>query len=299
VLRPLGSYAFSSASSSMIWANDDDSSSITDENSDYAHFMTDLLYHVKPLPLQQEPSTHISNLLSTEQEWKDWHYSFSMNGFTDFLPQFNDHISCMAIDLNDDGDQTVSGIFDGVDDSGNDPLSEIESTTRLPWQYGDGFDDVVASSSITNVASNQLSQILATDGSGSIDKAINTGYDCIIDGGVMNGILSTLPSTVTWHSRTGPPALLDLVKLLNEASKAIRELGIYVSITNEEVPDYAKQYLDAMGEMIGMEWSYDLDGLSKEGYHVSVARKYFAGGVNFDPFSGNKSDDNDTNLLTP
>ena len=40
-----------------------------------------------------------------------------------------------------------------------------------------------------------------------------------------------------------------------------------------------------MGEIMGMEWLYDLDGLSKEGYHVSVARKYYTGPVNFDPNS--------------
>ena len=37
---------------------------------------------------------------------------------------------------------------------------------------------------------------------------------------------------------------------------------------------------------MGLEWTYDLDGLSKEGYSVSVARKYFTGLVNV----GNGSD---------
>ena len=96
----------------------------------------------------------------------------------------------------------------------------------------------------------------------------------------MNGIVSSLPSTVTWHSRTGPPALLDLVKILSEATQAICKYGIYVAITDQEIPEHTKGYLNFVGEVMGVEWSYDLDGLSKEGYHDSLARKYFIGAVN-------------------
>lgn len=286
----------SSSSSPTTYAGGDSSGGNADENSEYAHFLTDLSYRARPLPLQGLPSTHLPDLRSTEQDWKDWHYSFSMNGFTDFLPQFNDHISCMAIDIMNN-DEAVPGLFGDIS-SEKDPASGIESA-RLPWQHDDDFDGIAGTSKITKVPSSEIGPILAKDRIGSLTSTtIDEGYDCIMDGGVMNGILATLPSTVTWHSRTCPEALLDLVKLLSEATKAIRELGIYVSITDQEVPDYAKRYLDAMGEAMGMEWTYDLDGLSKEGYHVSVARK-FAVNVNLSTKSDDGNRGDDRNLLSP
>ena len=121
-------------------------------------------------------------------------------------------------------------------------------------------------------------------------------FECILDGGILNGIISPLPSTVTWHSRTGPTALLDLVKLMQEANQAIREYGMYVAVTDTTIPDYAQGY--AMGKVMGMEWCYDLDGLSKEGYSVGAARKFFTGALNYDPSSSGTSS-NDRNLLKP
>jgi hypothetical protein len=106
----------------------------------------------------------------------------------------------------------------------------------------------------------------------------------------MNAVLSSLPDTVTWHSRAGPAALLELHSLMQEANEAIREFGIYVAITDSPVPGQAKEYLVAMGEVMGMEWKFELDGLSNEDVCVSVARKFYNGAVNFD--GSNNSGDN-------
>ena len=227
--------------------------------------------HVSSSLNQPIPSPFLS-LGQTEADWKEWQYSFGRNGLTDFLPQFSGHLNCLAIDLESGKQQ--------YDDLAHNLISDdaIESITQLPWQYGDDENERATTSISTNISVSTRS----SDKEKDTELELRADYDCILDSGVMNEIISSIPSTVTWHSRNGPPALLDLVKLMAEATQSIREFGIYVAITNESIPHHAKEYLDQMGEIMGLEWTYDLDGLSKEGYSVSVARKYFTGLVNVD-----------------
>lgn len=217
---------------------------------------------------QPIPSPFLS-LGQTETDWKEWQYSFGRNGLTDFLPQFSGHLNCLAIDL-DSGKQQHDLAQNLISDD------TIESITQLPWQFGDGENKQATTSISTNISVSTRS----SDKEKDTQLGVRDDYDCILDSGVMNEIISSIPSTVTWHSRNGPSALLDLVKLMAEATQSIREFGIYVAITNESIPSHAKDYLDQMGEIMGLEWTYDLDGLSKEEYSVSVARKYFTGLVN-------------------
>ena len=223
--------------------------------------------HVSSSLHQPIPSPFLS-LGQTEADWKEWQYSFGRNGLTDFLPQFSGHLNCLAIDLESQQYDPSHLISDDT----------IESITQLPWQYGDDESEQATTSISTNISVSTRS----SDKEKDTELELRADYDCILDSGVMNEIISSIPSTVTWHSRNGPPALLDLVKLMAEATQSIREFGIYVAITNESIPYHAKEYLDQMGEIMGLEWTYDLDGLSKEGYSVSVARKYFTGLVNVD-----------------
>ena len=254
-------------------------------------------------------------LLEAEDSWKEWHYSFSRNGLTDFLPQFSDHIKCCMI-----GNDTTEKVMS----SAGAAISRAFEPKRLPWQV-----DSEATSSITNLLGNTSSEITRRDSEGnqdtaagrkhkhdhlvgqighivsnaaaSITEADETGFDCILDGGVLDAVVSSIPSTVTWHSRDGPAALLSLHSLMQEANQAIREFGIYVAITNEPVPSHAKEYLSAMGEVMGLEWTFDLDGLSNDDYCVSVARKYFTGAVNLDEnyMPSPPSENGERHLLKP
>ena len=102
-----------------------------------------LTHQVSPANLQHAPTPSFLSRLGTEEDWKEWHYSFSRNGLTDFLPQFAAHISCLSIDL--DTGRVVDpdrGISDGAVGAGS------ESNARLPWQWDDG---VQATSSITSL----------------------------------------------------------------------------------------------------------------------------------------------------
>ena len=278
-------------------------------------------------PTQHQRTSPFLSLIDKDSvDWKEWQYSFSQNGFTDFLPQFASHLDCLAIDVHVD-------VHVDVDVDNQDPVaaaisSALESpsasddtiNTRLPWQYGDDDDfnlmedeatssiktmplSATSSPSLSHSNSNRHSHYHTSNETTSINKVDADAFDCILDGGVMNGIVSSLPSTVTWHSRTAPPAILDLVKLMNEANQAIREYGIYVAITETSIPDHARGYLDAMGQVMGLDWNYDLDGLTSDLYHVSVARKYYTGAVNMDDlFCNGTTDGHDgssANLLKP
>lgn len=253
-------------------------------------------------PLQHKPP--FLALLETEDNWKEWHYSFSRNGLTDFLPQFNDHLTCCLIG---GGGGNDNGDIEGHSLPGTSKLG-----SQLPWQVDSDAScsitrGVVAGQSATTDTnlqhkSNAMHGELTT-ATTSIIESDEKGFDCILDGGVMNAVVSSLPDTVTWHSRNGPQALLELYSLMQEANAAIGEFGIYVAITDGPVPSHAKEYLVAMGEVMGMQWKFELDGLSNEDYCVSVARKYYNGIVNhendFSSGGENKDTDKDNGRLLP
>eukprot|EP00978_Attheya_sp_CCMP212_P026087 scaffold85134_cov51-Attheya_sp.AAC.1 len=71
----------------------------------------------------------------------------------------------------------------------------------------------------------------------------------------------------------------ELNLLMEEASRAICDMGIYVMLTNELLSPEVKEYLTEIGNSLGMLWVFDLDGISssEKGMSVSVARKYFHG----------------------
>lgn len=221
-----------------------------------------------PLVVDQiQPLTSPFLSLTTKDDWKEWQYSFGRNGLTDFLPQFTSELSCLAIDVTDGHHDPSHIISDAIkdDDDIDNRMEDVVGDCGIHARNDDGDDDV-SRASTSSITSTEVEQV--------------GNFDCILDSGVLNSVINSIPTTVTWHSRNGPPALLDLVKLMTEATHAIREFGIYVAITNKSIPDSTKQYLDRMGEIVGMEWMYDLDGLSKEGYSVNVARIYETRPVN-------------------
>lgn len=83
-------------------------------------------------------------------------------------------------------------------------------------------------------------------------------YDCILDRGLMNAIISSIPPDV---SQDRPVAVLELHALMQEASRAIRAHSIYAMVTDRLLPKHAKEYLAVIGEAVGMQWKSDLDGM--------------------------------------
>ncbi|KAL9186925.1 hypothetical protein ACHAXT_010645 [Thalassiosira profunda] len=269
---PVARHEACSSTSALSYAN---ANSDNDESNNSVN-LASLAHQAAPPHLQPLPPPLLARI--DAEDWKEWQYSFSRNGLTDFLPQFSAHISCLAIDVEAGQDDPARAISDAVG----------SVNAQIPWLSGDDSTETTTSAMSVPVQSasapddndqQQGDPLSLFNESTSISKS--GAFDCILDSGVMNSILSSLPSEVTWHSRAAPTALLDLAKLVSEANKAIREFGIYVAITEESIPAHARGYLDGMGEVMGMEWTFDLDGVSREDrYFVTVARKYRTGPVN-------------------
>ena len=89
-------------------------------------------------------------------------------------------------------------------------------------------------------------------------------YDCIVDQGLMDRILALDNSDQTVR------------ELLEEAAVAIKDLGIYVLVTRELSME-SRKILEDYGLKAGLEWQFELDGISDETQIVSVARRFCTG----------------------
>ena len=214
------------------------------------------------------------------EEWKEWQASFGRNGFTDFLPQFASHLDCLSlsIDLGDGKVDQRPARLPWQDDEATSQITEAQITSFIGTRCTSSADKTFPVTSLDPSTTACLAQ--SDSQLASVDRGEE--YDCILDSGLLNSIVSSMPSEVTWHSQTCPAGLLDLVELIHRATVHTREFGIYVALTDGPIPRYARSYLDSMGQVVGMEWTYDLDGISTEEKCVSVARKYYTGVVNFD-----------------
>jgi len=89
-------------------------------------------------------------------------------------------------------------------------------------------------------------------------------YDCIVDQGLMDRILALENSDETVR------------ELMEEAAVAIKDLGIYVLVTKELTED-SRRVLEEYGLKAGLEWQFELDGISDDTQVVSVARRFCTG----------------------
>lgn len=90
-------------------------------------------------------------------------------------------------------------------------------------------------------------------------------YDCIVDQGLMDKVLKLDNN----HEAVR--------ELLEEAAIAIREYGIYVLVTKGILTKETRTLLEDCGDKVGMEWEFELDGISNNIEVVSVARRFCAG----------------------
>jgi len=126
----------------------------------------------------------------------------------------------------------------------------------------------VVGSSITASNGSSASQSAQTPTSTAI-RAVDphkqaAAYDCIVDQGLMDRILSLENSHKT------------IRELLEEAAIAIKEYGIYVLVTKDLSED-SRTMLEDYGLEAGLEWQFELDGISNDTKVVSVARRFCTG----------------------
>ena len=226
---------------SLVWASEETSRS------------SSLIPTARPLTLWNDED---------DDAWKEWHYSFSRNGFTDFLPQFSDHKHCLIVGDNDD--RVPSRLPWEEEISRQFQITTTNMNTRLFSNRGS--DDTLGHHDVFQATEATPSSTLA-----SIDTLESHNFDCIIDRGLANAILMSDSYSSSEDARW------ELQCLLQAAHHAIAESGIYVMLTHDFLSPEIQDYLQEQGKSLGMEWKFHLDGISNPGMCVSVARKFFSG----------------------
>ena len=155
-------------------------------------------------------------------------------------------------DKNEDEDQEVSGV----------PLAAVPQSKGSMCGTNGGMvrTEVVSRSSGTTSASSESSSAMRVQDPNKYAAA----YDCIVDQGLMDRILVLENSHET------------IRELLEEAAIAIKELGIYVLVTKDLSED-SRKILEDYGLKAGLEWQFELDGISDDTQVVSVARRFCNG----------------------
>jgi hypothetical protein len=229
----------------------EDSSALTWEHD--VHSQKNAIQYVAPTLWQMEEE---------EDSWKEWHFSFSRNGFTDYLPQFSGNLNCLLVsDTNDHANRL--------------PWEEEQHSriTKLLLEKDNDTENsgIVKGPSIHDMVATTSSPLIHVE-EGKED------YDCILDRGLANAMIMSI-SKGNENGEIDERHILELNLLMEEASHAIRDMGIYVMLTNELLSPQVKEYLTEIGNLLGMQWKFDLDGISssEKGMSVSVARKYFHG----------------------
>jgi len=243
-------------------------------------------------------------------EWQD---SFQRNDLADFTPPMSNGLNCLMVgdgfDVVNDNDgnkrlklpweeepeaqitslrvlpESVADTRDSVEEiidksESTVPINGEDDEVVITIDSGDDNDDEVVSlaksgrsTSGTNGAMIRT-ELVAPDSAtaSSSSSAIRSmdanrqaaAYDCIVDQGLMDRILVLENSHETIRD------------LLEEAAIAIADLGIYVLITKELTED-SRKILQDYGLKAGLEWQFELDGISDDTQVVSVARRFCTG----------------------
>jgi len=172
-------------------------------------------------------------------------------------------------DDDDDDNESVITINNNIDQnedeeesaSGTSMAAEITSERSVGMNGGMVRTELVSHPSVatTTTQSDSSSAIRV-----QVPNQEVATYDCIVDQGLMDRILILENSHETVR------------ELLEEAAVAIKEFGIYVLVTKELTVD-SRKTLEQFGVKVGLEWQFELDGISDDGQVVSVARRFCTG----------------------
>ena len=213
--------------------------------------------------------------VETELWSKEWHDSFLRNGFVDFVPPLSEKLDCMVIGDGismplppwQDGTKNLDAVkskhvlrHSSVDQSTIE--QEISAQLKLEKRQHQNLEDdghPYSDSDLTKLDS------ISAMGKSLLD--FEGKYDCLFDHGWMEAALRM-------GSHQGA---IQASVILQEATRVLKEHGIYVIVTQEPIPLHVQEYLLQVGDVIGLQWQFGLDGLSGDEQSISVARKYFTG----------------------
>lgn len=238
----------------------------------------------------------IRNEQATIIEWQD---SFQRNDLADFTPPMSNGLNCLMVGedfgvVNDDDDGNGRVKLPWEEESGAQitTLRVLEESVvdDTPEKGGLVIESTKVSEIPTETAITTSGQSIAGTNGGRIQTELvpyvstttttpsgsssaivaqdpnkqAASYDCIVDQGLLDRILPLENSHETVH------------ELLEEAAIAIKDLGIYVLVT-KELTEESRKILDDYGLKAGLEWQFELDGISDDTQVVSVARRFCTG----------------------
>ncbi|KAL7525539.1 hypothetical protein ACHAWF_001408 [Thalassiosira exigua] len=214
----------------------------------------------------------MDTFVETKSIWNlAWHDSFVRNGLSDFVPPLTDTLNVLVVGNSYQGPtDRVVGSDDGVGDTNNMPTDNTASAIKEGGEEAMALTQQDSSCSFLAAVfddSNSGNRLGEGDGSNDSTALELASYDCIMDQGIMADLCASMDSNVDSSNRE------EMARLLFEATKRVREMGIYVANT-PPMTSATKDYLNSLGEVLGLQWEFDLDGISDKNLSVSVARKF-------------------------
>jgi len=222
----------------------------------------------------------MDTFVNTQSLWNlAWHDSFVRNGLSDFVPPMTGELKVLVVGghnpklvhgevnaLQEDVDNQI-GSSASIARRGNRGEEQISQTmTKDSSELKYLYQKDSSCSFLTSIFINEVDDVKSDESSS--DALEFSTYDCIMDEGLIADLVMTKSDNGNSNKN-----MQDIARLMFEATKRIREMGIYVANT-QPMSSETKQYLQQLGDFLGLQWEFDLDGISDENLSVSVARKF-------------------------
>lgn len=288
---PCSSRSINKGSTTALYYTEDNNTSGSSSLSKKA-YNDDALFQFHMMTQRQKIRDYsaMDTYVNTKSLWNlAWHDSFVRNGLADFVPPLTDSLSVLVVgnrfqgpttavgeieDTKDDTTSSTSGAINeeeedlvAVKAAVNDDDVEEDAESRSTQQSQDSSCSFLAAVFDDN---NRFGEDESSSSSSSSTELEFTSYDCIMDKGVMADLCASADND---DSNNDYKNKKDMARLLYEATKRIRESGVYVANT-PPMSIETKEYLTKLGEYLGLQWEFDLDGISNDDLSVSVARKF-------------------------
>jgi len=220
----------------------------------------DALFNFHMMTQQQKIRDYTASdcYIDTKSLWNlAWHDSFVRNGLSDFVPPLTDNLNVLVVGESSDMEE-VSPAIEG-------DVTEVEQTQDSSCSFlAAVFDD-------DNNRNEDGYRNRISGGESSSSLAFVT-YDCIMDKGLLGDLLSRGDNELDDDRGSADKNNKEEVgRLLWEATKRIKDMGIY-TMSTPPLSESTKQYLTELGGILGLQWVFDLDGISDDNLFVSVAR---------------------------
>jgi len=235
----------------------------------------DFLFNLHMMTQQQKIRDYSASnyYVDTNSLWNlAWHDSFVRNGLSDFVPPLTDNLNVLIVGgPASQPEIDVVAVVDGDSDT-------ITETSATPIEAGatEGLAQADAQDSscsfLAAVFDDGNNNSNTLEGEDSTSDLGFESYDCIMDQGLIADLIARgdhqFDDTVGTAANNNKE---ELGRLLLEATKRIKEMGIYVAST-PPLSGETKEYLTEVGQLLGLQWVFDMDGISDSNVSVNVAR---------------------------